>query len=84
MVGFGKWVQKWRFKMLTKASTIYERLVPGGMCKKNANEFRRISLIVQPKNRRYFGRSFLIFRPRFRTDLESRAKIQVHVRNSLI
>ena len=46
---FGKGLQKWRlYEMLTKASTNYERLVPGGMCqnrstglcKKNANKFR--------------------------------------------
>ena len=30
------------------------------LCKKNANEFRRISAIVQPKNRRNFGRNFVI------------------------
>ena len=30
--GFGKWLQKWRYEMLAKASTNFERLVPGGMC----------------------------------------------------
>lgn len=32
--GFGKWLQKWHYEMLKKASTNnnYERLVPGGMC----------------------------------------------------
>ena len=31
------------------------------LCKKNANEFRRNSAIVQPKIRRYFERNFVIF-----------------------
>ena len=49
--GVGKWLQKWRLliwhEILTKATTNYERLVPGGicqnrttgLCKKNANKF---------------------------------------------
>ena len=35
------------------------------LCKKNANEFRRISAIVQPKNRRNFGRNFVISQSKF-------------------
>ena len=36
------------------------------LCKKNANEFRRISVIVLSKFRRNFGGKGVIFRPKFR------------------
>ena len=37
--GFEKWLQKWRYEMLTKASANYERLVPGGMCQNGTKQY---------------------------------------------